>query len=288
MLPVIGGFVGADTVGVMLATGAGDTNLHHLIIDIGTNGELLLAAGSRLFACSVATGPAFEGAHIHCGMRAAPGAIEHLSIASDGTPHLSVIGDEKPKGICGSGIIAGIAGLFTHNIINHLGTFNTSLKTPRLRKGTAGMEYVVCWPEETATGNAIVITQKDVENVQMAKAALYAGAKILMRKARISVLHSITLAGAFGTFIDPRAAYQIGMFPDTDPHTVSSVGNAAGDGAVMALLSKEAKSQAAALASKVEYAELTLDPDFQHEFAMALILPHMKDTFTRNTMETPP
>lgn len=280
-LPIIGGFVGADTVGVLLATQPWNTAGSHLVIDIGTNGELVLATGTRLLACSVATGPAFEGAHVRCGMRAAPGAIEHISITSDLEVSCSIIGGSKPLGICGTGIISGVAELFERGALDRSGKFNPGLSTSRIRKRAGGLEFVVCWSHETNSGDEIVITQDDVVSIQVAKAALYAGAKVLMKEAGVKALDHISLAGAFGSFIDPWSAYRIGMFPDCDPDHVFSVGNAAGEGAVMALLSRTAKARAAELAQEVEYRELTLDHSFEHEFAAALMLPHLHDSFSR-------
>jgi uncharacterized 2Fe-2S/4Fe-4S cluster protein (DUF4445 family) len=195
----------------------------------------------------------------------------------------AVIDNRKPAGICGSGIISGVAALLARGLIDRTGKFIESHQ--RLRKGKAGAEFVISTADETATGEDIVITQKDIENVQMAKAALYAGAKILMNKADVTALDRISLAGAFGSFIDPRAAQRIGMFPDIAPGAVSSVGNAAGEGSVMALLSKAEKQRAADMAAQVEYRELTLDPTFEHEFAMALMMPHMKDLFPKSSKE---
>lgn len=280
-LPLVSGFVGADTIGVLLSVEPWASTDNQLIMDIGTNGEIVLSANSRLLASSVATGPAFEGAHIQFGMRAASGAIDSISINSKLEVEYTTVGSEKPKGICGSGIISLAAELFARGIISRTGKMEASLITHRLRRGPRGLEFVIAWAAETAIGDDIVISQKDIENIQMAKAALYAGAKILMKRAGIERIDRVVLAGSFGSFIDPWAAYQIGMLPDCDVESISMVGNAAGDGAVVALLNKSARMRAEELVSEIEYVELTLDPLFEHEFALAMMFPHMKDTFLR-------
>jgi uncharacterized 2Fe-2S/4Fe-4S cluster protein (DUF4445 family) len=279
ILPIIGGFIGADTIGVLLATKPWLSKENQLIIDIGTNGEIILATQGHLLSCSVATGPVFEGAHVRFGMRAAPGAIERLHINSDLEVHWETISQEKPKGICGSGIISAIANLFAKGVIDRTGKFVSSLSNSRLRKGEKGKEFVIAWAKQTSIDHDIVITQEDIENVLMAKAAIYAGAKVLMRKAKVEMIDRVLLAGAFGNYIDPLAAYQIGMLPECDPKSIFTVGNAAGEGAVIALLDKFERKRAEELAKKVEYVELTLEPAFEHEFAMAMMFPHMKDKF---------
>jgi uncharacterized 2Fe-2S/4Fe-4S cluster protein (DUF4445 family) len=212
-------------------------------------------------------------------MRAAPGAIERLHINSDLEVHWETISQEKPKGICGSGIISAIANLFAKGVIDRTGKFVSSLSNSRLRKGEKGKEFVIAWAKQTSIDHDIVITQEDIENVLMAKAAIYAGAKVLMRKAKVEMIDRVLLAGAFGNYIDPLAAYQIGMLPECDPKSIFTVGNAAGEGAVIALLDKFERKRAEELAKKVEYVELTLEPAFEHEFAMAMMFPHMKDKF---------
>jgi uncharacterized 2Fe-2S/4Fe-4S cluster protein (DUF4445 family) len=278
-LPMIGGFIGADTVAVLLATEPWLHGDNVLIMDIGTNGEIVLATKGRLYACSVATGPAFEGAHIRQGMRAARGAIERICITPERDVHWKVIGGEKPMGICGSGIVSGVAQFFSKGIIQSTGKLLSPGSGPRVRRGPQGAEFVVAWAEQTSTGHDISITQKDIENVLLAKAALYAGAKILMERAGVLRVERLLLAGAFGSFIDPLEAFRIGMFPNCDPGTVFSVGNAAGEGAVMALLDVDVRQRAVEIAEQVEYVELTVHPSFEHEYAMAMALPHLKDRF---------
>jgi len=266
-------------VGVLLATEPWASNENQLIMDIGTNGEIVLATQGRLLACSVATGPAFEGAHIRFGMRAAAGAIESIAIHPDLTVEWKSISSEKPKGMCGSGIISGVAGLFARGIVNRTGKLNGAISASRLRKGKEGFEFVIAWAPETAINQDIVIAQKDIENIQMAKAALYAGAKILMKRAAVKKLIGFCWPGLWQLYRSPGSLPDRHV-PDCNLDSVSMLGNAAGEGAVIALLNRDARVRAAELQSQVEYVELTLDPFFEHEFAMAMMLPHQKDTFS--------
>jgi uncharacterized 2Fe-2S/4Fe-4S cluster protein (DUF4445 family) len=289
ILPVEAGFVGADNVGVLIAEEPYHRDEMVLIIDVGTNGELVVGNKDRLLSASCATGPALEGAHLQFGMRAAPGAIERVRI----DPHtfevvLSVIAAEdsvsetrntKAKGICGSGIIDTIAELYKNGVIDKGGRFKESLISPRLRISDGKPEFVIAWREETSFGKDIVITQRDVRNVQLAKGAIYAGAKLLMKRLGIKTLDKIILAGAFGSYIDPEKAMILGMFPDCDLKNITAVGNAAGEGARIALLNRDKRLEADKVARRVEYVELTTEKDFQKEFIEALHIPHMKDPF---------
>ncbi|GAB4247976.1 MAG: ASKHA domain-containing protein [Thermoleophilia bacterium] len=292
VMPNEAGFVGADNVGVLIAEAPYNQDDKVLIIDIGTNGELIMGNRKKLISSSCATGPALEGAHIKYGMRAAPGAIEKIFINPENKePRYRVIGkeawsDEMPpeeigaKGICGSGIIDAIAELFKAGIIDKTGKFRKDVaEHPRVRKGEDGDEYVLAWANETSIGRDIVITIKDVRAVQLAKGALYAGAKIMMEKLGYETLDKVILAGAFGSYIDREESLVIGMFPDVPVGKAYAVGNAAGDGARMALLDKKKRVEADEWARKVEYIELSVEPKFEKEFMMAMHLPHMKDKF---------
>ncbi len=289
MLPIEAGFVGADNVGVLLAEQPYRRNEMVLIIDVGTNGELVMGNKEKVISASCATGPAFEGAHIKFGMRAALGAIEKIKIDPQTFEvKYKVIGKsgwnsemEKPetKGICGSGIVDAVAELFRNGIIDKSGLFKKNVPTPRLRISHGESEFVIAWEKETSIGRDITLTQQDVRNVQLAKGAIYTGAKLMMRRLGIEKLDKIILAGAFGSYVDPRSALILGMFPDCDLRNVHAVGNAAGDGARIALLNREKRAEADEIARKVEYVELTIEDDFQKEFIEALHLPHMKDLF---------
>ncbi|MFX1521767.1 MAG: ASKHA domain-containing protein, partial [Promethearchaeota archaeon] len=238
VLPLEAGFVGADNVGVLIASEIYKSPEVSLVIDIGTNGEIVLGNNEKMFSVSCAAGPALEGAHIKFGMRAAAGAIERVRIDENFEPTYKTIGDEKPRGICGSGIIDIMAELFRVGIIEKSGRF-ADLDTPRLRRTNKVKEYVLEWASNAAINTDIVITQKDIREVQLAKSAMYAGAVILMNKFGCSKLDRIMLAGAFGNYIDKKSAMLIGLYPDCDLERVISIGNAAGEGAIMALLSKE-------------------------------------------------
>jgi uncharacterized 2Fe-2S/4Fe-4S cluster protein (DUF4445 family) len=289
LLPIEAGFVGADNVGVLIAEEPYRHDEMVLIIDVGTNGELIMGNKTRLVSASCATGPALEGAHIRFGMRAAPGAIERITI-DPATRDVSfkIIGQDRwrpeapitsAKGICGSGIIDGVAALHRAGIIDKSGRFRTVLDTPRLRLKNGKPEFVIAWSDETSLNEEITIDQQDVRSVQLAKAALYAGAKLMMKRLGIAKLDRVILAGAFGSYIDKTAAMWLGMFPDCDLNAVASVGNAAGDGARIALIDRGKRAEAERIAGQVEYLELTTEADFQREFLAALAIPHETDAF---------
>jgi uncharacterized 2Fe-2S/4Fe-4S cluster protein (DUF4445 family) len=289
VLPVEAGFVGADNVGVLIAEEPYRQDEMVLIIDIGTNGELVMGNRNILISSSCATGPALEGAHIKFGMRAAPGAIERIKIHPVTLDvDFKVIGQQqwnselkirRAKGICGSGIIDGMAELFRSGIIDKSGRFIKESPSPRLRTTDEKREFVIAWKDETSIGKEITITQQDVRSVQLAKGALYAGAKLMMKRLGIEMLDKVILAGAFGSYIDPKEAMILGMFPDCDLKKVYAVGNAAGDGARIALLDRDKRAEADKIAREVEYIELTIEAQFQNEFMEAMQIPHMTDPF---------
>jgi len=293
-LPVEAGFVGPDNVSVLIAEEPyKQTEEVRLIIDIGTNGEIDVGNGARLMCTSCATGPALEGAQIKFGMRAAPGAIERIRIDPETLePTYKVIGFEDwypnikktdAKGICGSAIIDVIAELFRTGIINKSGRFNIKQlegRFSRVRRGEDGKpEYVVAWSGETSIGKDITITQGDVRAVQLAKSALYCGAEYLMEKYGVAGVDRVTLAGAFGSYIDRESALVMGMFPDCPLEKVQAVGNAAGDGAKLALLDRGKRREAAEIARQVEFVETAVEADFQERFALAMAFPHAKHKF---------
>ena len=289
VLPIEAGFVGADNVGVLIAEEPYNQDAMELVIDIGTNGELVLGNRHKLIAASCATGPAFEGAEIKYGMRAAPGAIERLKIDPDTKEvRFKVIGKEEwntdleevwANVICGSGIIDAVPQLFLAGIIDRTGRFKTDLDTPRLRVTKDGAEFVIAWADETSIGQDIVVCQDDVRAIQLAKGAMYAGAKLMMRHLGVEKLDKVILAGAFGSYIDKESAALLGLFPDCEPENIYSVGKAAGDGARVALLNADKRREADEIARQVKYLELTVEPDFDRVFGQAMWLPHMKDSF---------
>jgi len=289
VLPIEAGFVGADNVGVLIAEEPYSRDDLMLIIDIGTNGELVLGNKEKLISSSCATGPAFEGAHIKHGMRAAPGAIEKVQIDPETKePRYKVIGKDQwsdelkemgARGICGSGIMDVVAQMYVAGVMLKNGRMNMDLDHPRMREGEDGWEYVLAWADETSIGQDITVGQGDIRAVQLAKGAMYAGAKLMMRRLGIEKLDRVILAGAFGSHIDPRQAMIMGLFPDCDLEKVYAVGNAAGDGARIALLNVNKRKEANKYAREVEYVELTVEGDFEKQFAYAMYFPHMKDKF---------
>jgi uncharacterized 2Fe-2S/4Fe-4S cluster protein (DUF4445 family) len=294
ILPNEAGFVGADNVGVLIAEEPYNKEEIQLIIDIGTNGELVLGNKEKLISSSCATGPALEGAQLAYGMRAAPGAMERIKI--DPETHevdYKVIGrdawrsfsepkDMQAKGICGSGILDLLAELYKAGIVAKSGVFNKKgQKSERFRKNadTGRPEFVLAWAEETSIDKDIVVTQKDVRQIQLAKGALYAGCKLMVRRMGIEKVDKVKIAGAFGTHVDREKALIMGLFPDCEIEKIMSVGNAAGDGCRAALLNREKRVEANWVSRNVEYIELTVEPNFQQEFMEAMQLPHMTDEF---------
>jgi uncharacterized 2Fe-2S/4Fe-4S cluster protein (DUF4445 family) len=282
MLPAVSAFVGADTVGVMLAVDVYPAKETVLIIDVGTNGEIVLASGDRLVCASCATGSALEGATLSCGMRAATGAVERVRIEPETLAvEYAVIGSVGDKhapaaGICGSGVIDAVSQMFTAGIMKKNGNLDRRCLAPRLKRNGNDVVFVVVPAEETAGGRDIVIDQDDIRAVQMAKGAIHAGVRLLMAETGARSVDRVVLAGAFGSVIDPVSALSIGLFPEVPPEKVSTAGNAAGDGARLALLSLTMRRRAAVLADKMETLELTAHPNFQREFAMAMHFPHMR------------
>ena len=290
VLPIEAGFVGADNVGVLIAEEPYNQDENVLIIDIGTNGELLLGNRNKVCSTSCATGPAFEGAQIKFGMRAAPGAIETVEIDPvTKEPRYKVIGKAdwhthihkvNAKGLCGSAIIQVVAEMFKAGIIDKSGRFVMDLPTQRIRKDADGKpEYVLAWEAETSIGQDITVTQGDVRALQLAKGALYTGAKLMMKRLGITTLDRVILAGAFGSHIDREASLVLGMFPDCSLDKIYAVGNAAGDGSRMALLNRGKRREANERARWVEFVEIATDPAFEKEFMQAMHIPHMKDKF---------
>jgi uncharacterized 2Fe-2S/4Fe-4S cluster protein (DUF4445 family) len=282
MFPQIGGFVGGDTVAGMLASRLDRWERPVLLVDIGTNGELVLACNGRMEAASTAAGPAFEGARITQGMRATAGAIEKVLI--DGDVELNVIGNTKPAGLCGTALIDAVAGLLTAGVIDETGRILPPDELPasvpaalRDRIEILGNDarFVLVEANQAATGEPICLWQRDVRELQLASGALRAGINILMRRAGLeaSDLGAILLAGAFGNFIRRSNACRIGLLPPVPGDAVRFIGNAASLGAKLALLSENERQYASALRANVEHVDLSYDPEFQMEFAMAMMFP---------------
>jgi uncharacterized 2Fe-2S/4Fe-4S cluster protein (DUF4445 family) len=280
ILPNIAGFVGSDTVGVILATRLLESERVELAIDIGTNGEIVLGSRGRLLCCSTAAGPAFEGARIRFGMRAAAGAIERVTFAED--VHCEVIGARSPLGMCGTGLIDAVAELLRVGVVDAGGRLRPpeevgEVPEPirrRVRRHSDGLIFLLVGREEGAPED-IYLTQRDVREVQLAKGALFAGIRTLERELGISDadISRVLLAGAFGNYIRRDMALRIGLLPALPVERVEFVGNSAGTGAKMALLSTGARSAAERISRTVEYVELAASADFQDTFAEAMLFP---------------
>ena len=302
ILPIEAGFVGADNVAVLTAEEPYKSDQIQLIIDIGTNGELVLGNRERLLSTSCATGPAFEGAEITFGMRAALGAIERIAIDSkthevvykvvghDAWSNYVKPGELQARGICGSGIMDLLAELYRSGIIAKSGAFQQNQKSSRFRinSDTKHREFVIARADETATGRDITITQKDVRQIQLAKAAIYTGCKLLMREWGTDRVDVVKIAGGFGIHIDPVKALIMGMIPDCDPGQIIPIGNAAGVGALVTLVNRKKRSESDWVARMVEYVDLASLQGFKDEFVEALHIPHKKDPFPHLEPIVPP
>ncbi len=302
VLPCIAGHVGADTAGMILAERPDLAEPLTLLVDVGTNAEIVLGNRARLVACSSPTGPAFEGAQISCGQRAAPGAIERVRIDratlepryrvigselwSDDPGFAQAVGATGVTGVCGSGIIELIAELYLAGVINQDGVIDGSLaaKSPRVVANGRTFAYQLVTGER-----ALSITQNDVRAIQLAKAALYAGIRLLMERLGVEQVDRIRLAGAFGSHIDVKYAMVLGMIPDCELSQVASAGNAAGTGARIALLDSRSRATIEAIVRRVEKIETALEPRFQTHFVEAMAIPHKTAPYTqlRSAVELP-
>ncbi|HSM41369.1 MAG TPA: ASKHA domain-containing protein, partial [Afifellaceae bacterium] len=301
-LPCIAGHVGADAAAATLAEGPHRGEEITLLVDVGTNAEIVLGNKDRIVAASSPTGPAFEGAEISGGQRAAPGAIERVRIdPATLEPRVKIIGSDKWSneegfteaagttgitGICGSGIIEVIGEMFLAGIIDEDGVIDGSLakRSDRIVQSGRTFSYVLC--KANGGGNPeIRILQTDVRAIQLAKAALYAGVRLLMDKLGIDRVERIKLAGAFGSYIDPKYAVLIGLVPDCDLAKVAGVGNAAGSGARMALLNKGFRREIEELVTRIEKIETALEPKFQEHFVNAMAFPNKVESFPRLAAE---
>ena len=291
-LPCIAGHVGADTAGVMLCEQPHRSGAVSLLVDIGTNAEIVLGNDRRLLACSSPTGPAFEGAQVSAGQRAAPGAIERVRIdpttletrirviGSDLWSDEPGFGDALPAqsvtGICGSGIIEAVVEMWLAGILTRDGVIDgqQASRTPRLVPDGRTFSFAI-------HGENVTVTQTDVRQIQLAKAALHAGIRLLMDRLEVDSVDRIRLAGAFGSHVDVRYAMALGMIPDCAPDAVSAAGNAAGHGARIALLNKASRREIESLVKRVEKVETAIEPKFQEYFVDAMAIPHGTHGLTR-------
>ncbi len=308
VLPCIAGHVGADAAGMVLAERPDLSAEMTLLVDVGTNAEIVLGNHERLVACSSPTGPAFEGAQISCGQRAAPGAIERVRIDRDTLePRFKVIGSDlwsnEPgfdaataasgiTGVCGSGIIEVIAEMYLAGILNQDGVLDGRLaaRSPRIVENGRTFAYVLRRGGEDKNAVEMKITQNDVRAIQLAKAALYAGVALLMERLGIDRVERIRLAGAFGSHIDVKYATILGMLPDCDLTHVRSAGNAAGTGARIALLDAASRGVIEDLVRRIEKVETAIEPRFQHHFVEAMAIPHKSAPYAnlRKSVDLPP
>ena len=299
VLPCIAGHVGADTAAVVLASRPHTADDVRLVVDVGTNAEIVLAGNGRILAASSPTGPAFEGAQVSAGQRATPGAIERIRIDPDtGEPRFRVIGaepwsdepgfdeavaDTGVTGICGSGIIEVVAELWLAGLMNADGVIGGPGTRPSRRLVADGrtLSYVLHDPDGGGDDSGILVTQNDVRAIQLAKAALYAGIRLLMDHLEVDEVDQISLAGAFGSHIDTVRATVLGLVPDCEPDRVASIGNAAGAGAVIALLSAGARTEIQEVVDRIEKIETALEPSFQAHFVDAMAIPHRTADYPR-------
>jgi uncharacterized 2Fe-2S/4Fe-4S cluster protein (DUF4445 family) len=272
LLPNIAGYVGADHSAVILSTELWKTDQTVMVIDVGTNTEISLVSNGNLTSCSCASGPAFEGAHITNGMRAAPGAIERVQII-DGDIKTFTIDDELPVGICGSGILDVVAEMKAAHLMDERGALIDGQLNVRKAKNNH-LEFLLVPREKTGHDRDIAVSRTDVNEIQLAKAAIKAGQEVLLDKAGISAedIDEIIIAGAFGTYIDIPNAISVGMFPDIPVQKFRQVGNAAGMGATQALISNKHRQLIKEVIKDVKYVELTTYENFQREFVAAMYL----------------
>jgi len=283
-MPNISGFVGGDTVAVILASGMHKSKELKFALDIGTNGELVMGNRDRLISCSTAAGPAFEGARISCGMRASDGAIEKVFI-DDGTVRVNTIGNAKAIGLCGTGLIDAIAELRKVDVISRNGkmlkpedlpdTVPDYVRERVIEHEKWGACFILTPSDESKTGEDILLTQKDVRETQLAKGAIYAGYELLKKELGITDedITEVLLAGAFGNYIRRYQAKMIGLLPDIPTEKIKFIGNAAGAGAKMVLLAKEMRDEACHISLNTEYVELAVNTDFQRVFADSMFFP---------------
>ena len=275
ILPNISGYVGADIVGGILASGIFDTEDNVVLVDIGTNGEIVFSAKGKMVACATAAGPAFEGARISCGMRGAPGAIDQVVFGDD--VEYTTIGNARPRGLCGSGLLDVVAEMVRVGVVDSSGRLvdpdDSDLSAPdrirtRIRAGENGNDFLLVPAAEGEDGNALYITAKDVRELQLAKSAIRSGIDILMAEMGVSAseLSCVLLAGAFGNYLRKESASAIGLLPPISVEKIHSIGNAAGEGAKLALISQTERKRAAVLAREIQYIELSTRMDFMEKF----------------------
>jgi len=275
-LPNVAGFVGADHVAVLLAAQLESSDKVRMAIDIGTNGEITVGSSQGMASTSCAAGPAFEGANLKFGMRGATGAVDHVSISPDFQVSYTTIGNAPARGICGSGVVDVVAEMVRRGIIDRTGRIVEELEIPQIRVEKGQSQFIIVPAKESALKKNITIVQDDIIQIQFAKAAMYAGATILMNRVGVESkdLDAVLLAGAFGNYVNADSARTIGLFPEVPLDRIIGIGNAAGSGAKIALIDKKARAHAQELARRTQYVELAAQPEFEEVFYDALYFPH--------------
>lgn len=282
-LPGVASYVGADISSGVLACRMDETEKLTLFLDVGTNGETVLGSREWLVTCACSAGPAFEGAGVLNGMRATKGAIEECWISGENSanpfePTYRVIGNSKPRGICGSGLISLLAEMFLTGVVDKGGMVNLSLSvtSPRVREGEHGPEYVVAWASETEDGKDIAINNVDIDNLKRAKAAIYAGFTVLAQSVGVplEMVEQILIGGSFGKYINVEKAVQIGLLPDMPWDRFKFLGNTSVQGAYLALLDWRNRDRIRDIAAQMTYIELSADNTFFDAFTSAMFLPH--------------
>ncbi len=277
-LPGVGAYVGTDITSAVLASGMAHEETVSVLIDVGTNGEIVLGNREWLICCSASAGPAFEGAGTRCGMRATSGAIEKVCIRDNGKLELEIIGgkNQKPKGICGSGYIDLVSELFSAGIIDRKGRFRNENHLSHLWEGEDGMEYILIEKEKSALGKDIVITEADIATFIRTKGAIFTAEEALLRKVKFSWsdVERVYISGGFGNFLDIRRSIIIGLLPDIPEEKFHFIGNGSIQGAQMCLVSRAALKEAVRIANSMTYYDLSTDPWFMNEYTSSLFLPH--------------
>jgi uncharacterized 2Fe-2S/4Fe-4S cluster protein (DUF4445 family) len=275
--PAVSDFIGGDIIADILACGMGEREQVSLLIDIGTNFEVVLGNRDWMFSCAGAAGPALEGGEVLFGMRANPGAIDQITLEPQSLkPAYTTINGIRPRGITGSGLVDLLADLLSTCVIDRNGRINASISNPRIRKGTHFAEFVVVWAQETDIGKDIVITENDIKNLIMSKASVHAACVTLMKQAGVTrhELSTIYFAGAFGNYLNKKNATTIGLIPEIAPENIRNIGNGAVTGANIALINRRKRKTLDEIALKIAYIELNAEPAFMDEYTSSAFLPH--------------
>ncbi|MFH1996499.1 MAG: ASKHA domain-containing protein [Candidatus Omnitrophota bacterium] len=275
-VPGVSTYVGGDITAGIISSGLCDRDEVSLLIDIGTNGEVVLGNKEWMVGCSASAGPAFEGSGVTCGMRAVAGAIESAAIDPGGACSVKTIGDDPPRGICGSGYISLLSELFRAKYIDRDGKYADGRPIDRIRSTKSGKEFVVVWKKDSGIKEDIVITEDDIENLKRSKGAIYSAIHILLLKMELSIenIKRIYIAGGFGAFINIDSAVRIGLLPDTDRAVYSFIGNASLSGTRDCLLSSDARKKAKLISEQVTYVDLSTEPKYMDEYVASLFFPH--------------